>query len=348
MHAVNQPIKTMEDFSAFVGLSRPTVSKYFNDPNSVRKKTREIIEAAIKQSGFRPNIFAVNLNRRRTNILGIIVPNSTDPFYMALTRRIEGIAEQTGYLAFVLSSDGKPELEERAIETFKSMNVAGAIIGPLGVKSHHDKLAKLGESIPLIYVDSPLDATSPFVGTDNRQSFKLIVDYLTRSGDQPCYFGMSPVNSNAYERRDAYSEAMKNLNLEPRFVKIDPSLTWEFEKFAFDATVRILREGGFPTKTVLCATDRIAFGVVAAAYQAGLKVGRGEDCDLRVAGHDDQPLSRYMCPPLTTVAQNYNEIGRLAIKLLFDKLGENDESKIEIPADQRILLNAEIMLRMSA
>lgn len=77
---MDRQIKTMEDFSEFVGLSRPTVSKYFNDPGSVRKKTRDAIEAAIKQSGFRPNIFAVNLNRRRTNILGVIVPNSTDPF----------------------------------------------------------------------------------------------------------------------------------------------------------------------------------------------------------------------------------------------------------------------------
>jgi DNA-binding LacI/PurR family transcriptional regulator len=348
MHAVKKPIKTMEDFSAFVGLSRPTVSKYFNDPNSVRKTTREIIEAAVKQSGFRPNIFAVNLNRRRSNILGLIVPNSTDPFYMALTRRIEGIAEQAGYLAFVLSSDGKPELEERALETFKSMNIAGAIIAPLGVQSLHEKLAKLGEAIPVIYVDSPLDATSPFVGTNNRQSFKLIVDYLTRSGDEPCYFGMTPVNSNALERREAYSEAMENLNLEPRFLVPEAHANWEFENFAFDATVQILREGGFPTRTVLCANDRIAFGVLSAAYQAGLKVGRGEGCDIRIAGHDDQPLSRYMCPPLTTVAQNYNEIGRLAIELLFDKLGENQDSKTELPANSRILLNAEIKLRMSA
>jgi DNA-binding LacI/PurR family transcriptional regulator len=99
---------------------------------------------------------------------------------------------------------------------------------------------------------------------------------------------------------------------------------------------------------VLCANDRIAFGVLSAVYQAGLKVGRGEGCDIRIAGHDDQPLSRYMCPPLTTVAQNYNEIGRLAIELLFDKLGENQDSKTELPANSRILLNAEIKLRMSA
>ncbi|WP_164040918.1 LacI family transcriptional regulator, partial [Serratia marcescens] len=79
------------------------------------------------------------------------------------------------------------------------------------VQSHQEKLLKLGESIPMIYVDSPLDTVSPFVGTNNRQSFQLIVDYLTRSGDAPCYFGMPPVNSNAFERREAYCEAMDSL-----------------------------------------------------------------------------------------------------------------------------------------
>ncbi len=129
---MRKTIRTMEDFSEFVGLSRPTVSKYFSDPSSVRPKTRELIEAAIKQSGFRPNLFAVNLNRRRTTILGIIIPNQLDHFYMAMTKRLQSLAEQRGYLAIVLSSDGKPELEKQAIETLRSLNVAGAIIAPLG------------------------------------------------------------------------------------------------------------------------------------------------------------------------------------------------------------------------
>jgi DNA-binding LacI/PurR family transcriptional regulator len=218
------PIKTMEDFSAFVGLSRPTVSKYFNDPQSVRSTTRDKIEAAVKESGFRPNMFAVNLNRRRSNILGVIIPNSTDPFYMALTSRVEVIANQSGFLALVLSSDGNPEMEEWAIETFKSMNVAGAIIAPLGVQSHHDTLQALGNTIPLIYVDSPLDETSAFVGTNNRQSFQLIVDYLCRSGEPPCYLGMPPVNTNATTRQLAYIEAMQQLKMEPKVIA--PMTAW--------------------------------------------------------------------------------------------------------------------------
>jgi len=130
----------MEEFARAVGLSRPTVSKFFQDPTSVRPKTRARIETVLKQSGFRPNIFAVNLNRRRTKIIGLIVPDPTDPFYMTLAQRIETEATEAGYLALVLSSNGRPEVEARAIETITALNVAGAIIAPLGETSQHARL----------------------------------------------------------------------------------------------------------------------------------------------------------------------------------------------------------------
>lgn len=346
---VTKTIRTMEDFSEFVGLSRPTVSKYFNDPTSVRRKTRETIEQALKKSGFRPNLFAVNLNRRRSNILGIIIPNSVDPFYMALTRRIELIANEAGFLAFVLSSDGRAEMEDRAIKTLKSMNVAGAIIAPLGIESHHSTLDELGRSVPLIYVDSPLDETSSFVGTNNQQSFGLIVDYLCRSGEPPCYFGMPVVNTNALTRERAYVEAMEQFRMTPEIVPLSDIKTWDFERFGFEEATRLLTSTpGLPSRTILCANDRVAFGVISAAYQQGLKVGHGQSFDLRVAGHDDHPLSRYACPPITTVAQNYNEIGRLAIELLLEKLGEPTDGETPRYTGDRVLLNAEIRLRSSA
>ncbi|WP_346433082.1 LacI family DNA-binding transcriptional regulator [Breoghania sp.] len=72
-------IRTMEEFAAFVGLSRPTVSKFFNDPDTVRAKTRARIEAAVEQSGFRPNLLASNLKRSRTRVLGVIIPNRPIP-----------------------------------------------------------------------------------------------------------------------------------------------------------------------------------------------------------------------------------------------------------------------------
>jgi DNA-binding LacI/PurR family transcriptional regulator len=337
----------MEDFSEYVGLSRPTVSKYFNDPSSVRPKTRGLIEAALKDSGFRPNIFAVNLNRRRSNIIGIIIPNSTDPFYMALTRRVELLANAAGFLAFILSSDGNAQFEARAIETLKSMNVAGAIIAPLGLGSQQETLQALGSTIPLVYVDSPLDDASPFVGTDNRHSFQLMVDYLCRSGEPPCYLGMPAVNTNAATREAAYVEAMERLKMAPVVLPVSDDFGWDFERFGFEQMQHLLAKNALATTTVLCANDRVAFGAISAAYHAGLRVGQTGQGDLRIAGHDDHPLSRYACPPITTVAQNYSELGERAMKLLLEMIDSHDLQEAAI-ASKRILLEGTIMLRDSA
>jgi DNA-binding LacI/PurR family transcriptional regulator len=344
----SKKIATMEEFALAVGLSRPTVSKYFHDSASVRVKTRTKIETALKQTGFRPNIFAVNLNRRRSKIIGLIVPDPTDPFYMTLARHIETAATEAGYLALVLSSNGSPEIEARAIETIKSLNVAGAIISPLGEKSQRSKLKSLGREIPLVYIDAPLDDEGPFVGTNNQQSMALITEYLCRSGDLPTYFDTPIVNRNARDRREAYVATMQRRNLEPRFANIPTYDKWDFEQVSFELAVGMLRDGSFPTRTILCSNDRVAFGVLAAMYQAGLKVGHGPKCDYRVAGHDNQRLSAFTCPPLTTVSQDTDEMGRIALELLFSRIDQDQTDNGSGQKNERILLNAELVLRKSA
>ena len=338
-------IRTMEDFAAYVGLSRPTVSKFFNDPASVRSNTRKRIEQAIGASGFRPNLFAVNLKRRRTRILGVIIPNAADPFYMELTRRIEEIADAAGYFAVVLSSAGRPDLEVEAIERFQSMNIAGAIVAPLGGTGVQGKLASLGSRVPLIYVDSPGADDAPFVGTDNRHSFGLIVDYLCRSGEPPCFQGMPGVNRNAQSRRLAYEEAMQAAGHAPMVLPTPEGASWEFERIGHEQTQLALR-AGLPTRTLLCANDRLAFGALLAGWEAGLRIGHGPEFALRIAGHDDHPLARYACPPLTTVAQDYAEIARIAMNRLLVMLDERDPQDGE-DSDQ-VLLKAALMLRFSA
>ena len=344
----SKKIATMEDFAQAVGLSRPTVSKYFHDPASVRGKTRAKIEAALKQTGFRPNLFAVNLKRRRAKIIGLIVPDPTDPFYMTIAQRIETEATEAGYLALVLSSNGRPEVEARAIETITALNVAGAIIAPLGETSQHARLKALARAIPLVFVDAPLDAAGPFVGTDNHQTIPLITEYLCRSGDAPTYFDTPKVNNNAADRRNAYIAAMQRQGLEPRFAPQTPSKSFDFETVAFDATLRILRDGGFPTATILCANDRVAFGVLAAMCQAGLKIGREPGCDFRVAGHDNQRLSAFTCPPLTTVSQDCDEMGRVALRMLLARIDSDDAAGGVPDRDERILLSGTLVLRKSA
>ena len=206
----------------------------------------------------------------------------------------------------------------------------------------------LASETPLIFVDAQLDDEGPFVGTNNHQSVPLITEYLCRSGDAPTYFDTPKTNNNAVDRRNAYVATMQRLDLEPRFASQAPSSDWNFERASFEEAARILRDGGFPTRTLLCANDRVAFGVLAAMYQAGLKVGFGPDCDFRVAGHDNQRLSAYTCPPLTTVSQDCDEMGRIALGMLLARIGSGELAGRSNAGNERVLLDAALVLRKSA
>lgn len=339
-----QKIRNMAEFAQLSGISRPTVSKYFNDPGSVRKSIRTKIERALAKYDYRPNLFAVNLNKKRPKIIGVIVPDTSDMFYSEMVRNIEMRCAQDGYFVLVLSSRGDPLYEARSVETLLSLKIAGAIIAPLGAFTDASLMDSLRAHIPVVYLDSSLHDGSPFVGTDNDQSIGLITDYLCRTGTPPCFFEMPAVNHNAGERRLAYVKTMERLGFQPEIVTVKGKPEWRFEEIAYSEALRVIDGKGFPTSTVLCANDRIAVGVMAAAFQRGLKVGRDADCRLRVAGHDDQPYSRFSCPPLTTVAQDFFRLGSLGVEIVLAQVeGEEPEQ-----GSQQVRLEAQLMMRASA
>ncbi|RWK45103.1 MAG: LacI family transcriptional regulator, partial [Mesorhizobium sp.] len=90
-------------------VSRPTLSKYFDDPTSVKPATRQRIEVALRASDYQPNLFARNLNRKRTRSIGIVVPTLADPFYSEMVSRIELRLRDEGYWPIVISSHGSRE-----------------------------------------------------------------------------------------------------------------------------------------------------------------------------------------------------------------------------------------------
>jgi DNA-binding LacI/PurR family transcriptional regulator len=335
----------MEEFSAASGISRPTVSKYFNDPGSVRKSTREKIERAVAEFDYRPNRFAMNLNRRTPKNIGIIVPYLVDPFFAEVVRQIELRCTQAGYWAVVLSSHGQSSLEANALDTLRSLKIAGAILAPLGEASDAHRIEQLSGEVPVVFLDSRTSDRIPFAGTDNAQSVSLMVDYLCRSGEPPCFLEMPRVNQNAAERKDAYLATMKRLGFEPAILTVGAGAGWNFEEMGYDAATRILGGTGFPTRTVLCANDRIAIGALAAACARGVRVGIGPGCDLRVAGHDDHPLSRFTCPSLTTVAQDYQGLAARSLEMLLQLIDATQDSSA---APEHSLLEARLMMRASA
>ncbi|RVC77422.1 LacI family transcriptional regulator [Mesorhizobium sp. M4A.F.Ca.ET.022.05.2.1] len=335
--------KTMEDFARSCGVSRPTLSKYFDDPTSVKPATRKRIEEALRSSDYQPNLFARNLNRKRTRSIGIVVPTVTDPFYSEMVSRIELRLRDEGYWPIVISSHGSTELEVEATRTILSLKVSGALVAPLGRRSDHRTLEKLTQAIPIVYFDTYLEGGTPFVGNNNTQSVATIVEYLCRSGDAPVYFDIPHVNHNSPERLASYVASMKRLGHEPISIGNTRDYTWDFERIGYEQTERMLASGGLPGKTILCNNDRLAFGVMAAAFSKGIKVGRKADCDLRVAAHDDHPLSRYTCPGLTTMAQDFAAMAGRSVETLLALLNE-DETAVA----PKVNLDATLVMRQSA
>lgn len=336
-------IKNMEEFAKVCEISRPTLSKYFNNPQSVRNTTRTKIEAALEEFDYRPNIFAINQNRKLTKTIGILVPYLADPFFAELVRMIERLCIATGYWPIVFSAHGDQELENNALSTLQSLRPAGALIAPLGRRSDFDAVRRFAEEVPTVVFDSHVDVGQAFVGSNNFQSIGLMVDYLCRSGEPPCFFEMPPVNPNANKRREAYIQSMERLGHDPKVLQVNGS-GWEFERIGMEEGERLIISRALPSNTVLCSNDRLAVGFVAAAYQNGLRVGRGPGCALRVAGHDNHPWSQFTSPPLTTVSQDYTAIAERSISILFNLIHEGSLREDR----QVILFDGKLVLRSSA
>jgi DNA-binding LacI/PurR family transcriptional regulator len=341
----DQRIKNMEEFAAVSGLSRPTVSKYFNDPRSVRASTRQKIERALEEFAYQPNIYAMNQNRKLTKNVGIVVPYLADPFFAEIARTIEARCIEAGYRPTMFSSYGDPAQEVEILNLLRSMKPAGVLLAPLGRLSDRSEIEKFCRDVPTVLFDSNLDGIgAAFVGSDNYSFVDQTVEYLTRTGEAPLFFEMkTPANPNANKRRQAYLDVMQRLGHEPHVVSIAGE-GWAFEEIGKRGALEFLAQGNWPTNAILCSNDRLAIGFLAAAYEMGIRVGRTPDCALRLASNDDHPFSRFTCPSLTTAAHDYDSVSSASVEKLL-QLIEN-EGYFTSRSEQ--LFEARLVLRNSS
>ena len=341
----DKPVKNMDEFAALSGISRPTISKYFNDPNSVRASTRQKIETALAGYDYRPNIYAINQNRRLTKNIGIVVPYLADPFFAEIARMLERRCFEAGFTPSVFSSHGETLNEKAILDTLRSIKPAGVLLAPLGRLSDIAYLKDFCADVPTVLFDSNIEGVgAAFIGSDNRSFVSQTIEYMSRTGDAPCLFEMrNPANPNANKRRHAYVEMMKRLGLDPQIVAIDGT-GWAFEEIGRQGALKLLRGNLLPTNSVLCSNDRLAIGFLSACHELGIKVGRDAGCTLRLASHDDHPYSRFTCPALTTAAHDYESVSSHAVETLFRLIDAGGKLKRR----EETLFAARLIMRASA
>ncbi len=337
----------MEELSVAIGISRPTLSRFFQDPGLVKPKTVARIEEGLERVEYVPNFFATRLNRKSTGMIGVIIPYLNDLFFTKLLESVEVAAMEAGLSVITKCSHSDPLIEARAAETFMSMNVDGALVAPLGDHSDQAVYQRLKSRLPFVLMDSR-PKTMPdvdFVGSDHMQSTGLITEYLCRVGKPPVFLAMPRVNFNALEREAAYVAQMEKQGFEPEVIGTDVvNESGYFEEHGEAVLDAAFAQGRLTDRSILCVNDRVAIGAIRAAARHGLTPGRGPNGGLRIAGHDDYPLCPYLNPSLTTVAQNTDAIGKKAVSRLLQIIG----GEVVDDAPEITLFDGHLKLRESA
>jgi DNA-binding LacI/PurR family transcriptional regulator len=340
-------INTMAELSEAIGVSRPTLSRYFQSSDNVSVKTAEKIRRGLERVEYVPNFFATRMNRKTTGIIGVIIPYLNDLFFSNLLEAIEIAAMDAGFTVITQCSHSDPAIEARAAETLMSMSVDGALVAPLGDQTDQTVHRRLRERMPFVLVDSFPTTMSDidYVGTNHRQSTGLIIDYLIRVGKPPIFLAMPRISFNAVEREKAYIEKMTSLGLQPVVVGTEMvDSRWFFEAHGEAVLEDCFSRGEFVDSSILCVNDRVAIGAIRAASRHGLFPGRVGEGGLRIAGHDDYPLCPFTTPSLTTVAQNVEAIGKASVSRLVDMI--RDKNATQKPLVQ--LFDGVLKLRESA
>src|SRR6201991_145101 len=324
-------VRTVKEIAAIAKVSVATVSRALQRPEIVSEETRLRIHEVVKRLGYTPNALARNLRTARTRLIVALLPDITNPFFSEVIRGIEQVAYENGY-SVLLGETQSSLVREQAYADMVAARQADGII----TMFHRVPAIPIGGRLPLVNAcEYVKDSAISSVYVDNVMAASAAVDYLVTLGHRDIAFIAGPSSSPiCVDRELGYHLALKRAK-----IAVDPALTavGDFSIEAGERAVELFLSQGQSFSAVFCSNDEMAIG----AMRALTSRGRGIPEDVSVVGLDDIRFSRYTSPPLTTVSQPKNALGREAMTMLIEIL--NDP---EVPPRKRVL-SAELVVRGS-
>ena len=303
----------IKDIAARAGVSIATVSHAFRNPGRVSDKTRERVLAAASELGYTPNRQAVSLRTARSGNIVVIIPDIADSYNSEIIKGIEAVARNRGYSVLLGDTQGSEEREREFANMVQSQQADGIIL--------------MSHNLPFdVKPDTPIEELPPIVNgsefaghpgilsvsIDDKRGGKDATKHLLELGHRDIGVITGNRESTSTQRRLAgFREAMLEAGVEP-----DENLimygTYEADMGEAAATELLVRKKR-PT-AIFCFSDELALGCMYALRSAGFSVPD----DISVIGYDDIAFARYFSPPLTTIAQPAEAIGRTCTELLLD------------------------------
>jgi LacI family transcriptional regulator len=330
---------TISDVAAEAGVSVATVSRVLNDRGyPVRAETRRRVLEAIEKLDFRPNALARGLLLKRTQTIGLVIPDITNPYYPVISRGVEDVASEHGYAVIFCNTDRDAAKSEQYVNVLLQKQVDGLIIagGGTDFTRASERFAAHGTQVVFVGKSS---MPWPSVRVPNADGTVAAMEHLAKLGHRRVGYITGPRElTTARDRLTGYRRAVSDHGL-----VASPTLlrAGDFgEQSGHRAAESLLHEAPRPT-AIVAGNDRMAIGVLAAAADLGLRVPG----DLSVIGFDDIPLVSYVRPALTTISLPAYEMGAAAMRLLLDLLQDKDNGATA--ADQTVRLPVRLVVRDS-
>ena len=318
---------SMQDVADRAKVSVSTVSHVINETRFVSEEKRTRVFAAMKALNYHPNLLASSLRRKdkSTKTVGLLIPDSSNPFFAEILRGAEDAAFQAGYNIFLCNSDNSPEKEIQYINALASKQIDGIILVSSGTTASLDQLSQ--KEIPTVVVDRELGETTDSVTVENALGGEIATEYLLGLGHQRigCIMGRSTITPSA-KRAQGYRQALQSARL-----PIDEQLTCQgsFDpQSGYQCARKLLALPDPPTAIFVC-NDMMAIGAIRAANDLNYRVPD----ELSIIGFDNISLASYTTPPLTTIAQPSYEMGFLAAEFLSQRLED-----ATLPSQQKIFM----------
>src|SRR6266850_3414687 len=333
---MSEPV-TMRQIAERAEVSIGTVSHVINGTAKVREKLRIRVVEAIRRLGYQPSQLGRGLRRNQTSLVGMIIPDVTNPFFPGVVRGVEDVAYERSFRLVLCNTDNDPHKESLYLSELRSYRPAGLLVIPAAESHITAQLRTLATSgPPVVCIDRrPTGWDGDVVVLANEAGSYAATTHLLRMGHRNLAVITGPMHlTNAAERLKGFPRALDEarISIEPEYVQ-----EARFDRQSgHQAALRLLRMLPRPTAIFAC-NDLMALGVLLAARE--LDVSCPEE--LSVVGFDNLDFTEFTAPALTTVHQSGYQLGATAARLLLERIdGSKQRAK-------KLVLQTELKVRNS-
>lgn len=334
---------SITDIAKELKVSPSTVSRALHDHPGISEETKRMVLEVAKRMDYEPNMLALSLLNRKTNVIGIIVPEITSHFFSMAISGVQDLVSSTGYNIMISQSNESFEKEIKSTNTLFLSRIDGFLISPSSKTCQFDHITRLkNNGIPLVIFDRDCEGfEADKVLVDDYDGAFQAVDYLVRTGCNRIAHISGPSNlSTSAHRLKGYLDALKKNNR-----AIDQELIVEVGGFSPDFGVEAgkkLLNLENPPDAIFAVNDGVAIGAMFVIKEAGYAIPE----QISIVGFDDEPYSSYFIPALSSVWQPVYDMGMLSARILLNKMNQKVENQNETYRHE--ILKPELIIRQSS